>query len=152
MLIRHYRPADWSRLCAIHDAARPHELSAAGLMDAFLTLEQTAAGEGLFDGTLIVAELDDEVQGFAAWHDGELTWLYVDPKRHRSGIGRALLRHVIEANPGRLSTEVLLGNEPALALYLAEGFVITRRADGKLAGNESFAASGYQLSRSSGHP
>jgi ribosomal protein S18 acetylase RimI-like enzyme len=46
-----------------------------------------------------------------------------------------------------LGGEVLVGNESALALYLSEGFKILRRSDGKLAGNESFAASGYVLQR-----
>jgi ribosomal protein S18 acetylase RimI-like enzyme len=46
-----------------------------------------------------------------------------------------------------MSTEVLVGNEPALALYLSEGFKIQRRVDGKLTGNESFVASGYVLQR-----
>jgi ribosomal protein S18 acetylase RimI-like enzyme len=81
MNVRPYSPADWERLCVIHDAARRHELEAAGLADAFLSLEQTA------------------------------------------------------------------GNEPALALYRSEGFVILRRSDGRLTGNEAFAASGYLLQR-----
>jgi ribosomal protein S18 acetylase RimI-like enzyme len=67
---------------------------------------------------------------------------------YRKGVGRFLLQHVIAACSGELQTEVLVGNEAALALYLAEGFVVQQRTDGKLAGNESFAASGYLLSRS----
>jgi ribosomal protein S18 acetylase RimI-like enzyme len=150
MRFRQYVPADWVRLCEIHDAARKYELSAAGLSDAYLTLKQTAHGEGLFDGQLIVAEVNDEVQGFAAFTDGELTWLYVEPRMYRKGVGRALLKHAIAANGGELRTEVLVGNDAALGLYLAEGFVIQHRTDGKLAGNESFAASGYLLTRSKG--
>ncbi len=147
MRIRQYVPADWSRLCEIHDAARKYELSAAGLSDAFLTLEETAQGEGLFDGQVIVADVDNNVRGFAAFTEGELTWLYVEPTMYRKGVGRLLLQHVIAACSGELQTEVLVGNEAALALYLAEGFVVQQRTDGKLAGNESFAASGYLLSR-----
>jgi hypothetical protein len=73
--LRPYAPSDWGPLCIIHDAARRHELQAAGLADAFLSLEQTADNEG---------------------------------------------------------------------------FKILRRADGKLAGNEAFAASGYVLHRNAG--
>jgi len=148
MRIRQYTTDDWNRLCEIHDAARKFELSAAGLLDAFLTLEETAEEEGLFDSQLIVAEVNNKVQGFAAFTEGELTWLYVDPRMYRKGIGRFLLQHVIAACGGKLQTEVLVGNEAALALYLTEGFVVQQRTDGKLAGNESFAASGYLLSRS----
>lgn len=145
--VRPYQAGDWPLLCAIHDAARLHELEASGLLGAFLSLEQTADNEGLFEGEVIVAELAGTVQGFAAFSDDELTWLYVDPAMTRRGIGRRLLQHVIQACGGTLSTEVLLGNEPALALYLSEGLKVRRRVDGRLAGNESFAASGYALER-----
>jgi GNAT superfamily N-acetyltransferase len=148
MRLRAYVAADWAQLCRIHDAARRDELAAAGLEAAFLTLEQTAAGEGLFDGTLIVA-VDESatIHGFAACCDDELTWLYVDPSSYRRGVGRLLLQALIASTQGTLKTEVLVGNEGALALYLACGFRIERRVDGQLTGNESFAASGYLLVR-----
>ena len=147
MRVRAYSPEDWGSLCRIHDAARVQELEAAGLIAAFLSLEQTAENEGLFDGHVVVAEIQGQVCGFAAYSDGELTWLYVDPARYRQGIGRQLLRHAVEASRGNMSTEVLVGNQAALGLYLSEGFEILRRVDGKLAGNEGFAASGYALQR-----
>jgi ribosomal protein S18 acetylase RimI-like enzyme len=149
MRLRPYAPDDWTRLCEIHDAARRDELSAAGLSDAFLTLEQTAQNEGLFDGEVVVAEVDRLIQGFAAFTEGELTWLYVEPRMYRQGVGRALLRQVVAACDGDVQTEVLVGNEAALALYLAEGFTLVQRTDGHLAGHEAFAASGYLLRR---HP
>jgi GNAT superfamily N-acetyltransferase len=147
MHIRPYAPTDWPRLCEIHDQARLIELRGAGLLEAFLTLEQTAENEGLFAADLIVAEAEGQVLGFAAFDDGELTWLYVDPAQQRKGVGRALIRRVIQACPGQVETEVLVGNDGALALYLSEGFVVLHRTDGKLVGNESFAASGYALRR-----
>lgn len=150
MLLRPYAPHDWTRLCEIHDLARLDELRAAGLEAAYLTLAQTAEDEGLFDGAVTVAAVDGEVQGFAATCDGELTWLYVHPAVQRRGIGRALLRHAIGARAGALRAEVLVGNAPALQLYLSEGFAIDERIDGRLAGNARFAASGYRLRRAVG--
>ena len=147
MNLRTYSKSDWDRLCAIHDAARMHELQASGIPKAFLTLEQTAENEGLFDGEVVVAEVEGKVCGFVAYADNELTWLYVDPSSYRQGVGRRLLRHAIGASGGTMTTEVLVGNESALALYLSEGFRIVKRVDGKLTGNEEFAASGYVLSR-----
>lgn len=110
-------------------------------------LEQTADNEGLFDGEVIVAEDQGVVLGFVAFSDGELTWLYVDPLAYRLGIGRELLRHAIDACGRELVAEVLVGNEPALQLYLSEGFKVIKRSDGRLAGNEAFSASGYLLQR-----
>jgi ribosomal protein S18 acetylase RimI-like enzyme len=143
MTLRPYSPTDWERLCLIHDAARVHELEASGLVSAFLTLEATAENEGLFDGEVVVAEIQGQVCGFVAYAEGELTWLYVEPSRYKQGIGKQLLRHAIQASEGNMSTEVLVGNDAALALYLSEGFKIQRRVDGKLTGNEAFPASGY---------
>jgi ribosomal protein S18 acetylase RimI-like enzyme len=147
MKIRPYSPSDWPRLCEIHDAARMDELRASAGTAAFLTLQETAENEGLFDARLDVLEIDGTVAGFVAFSPEELTWLYVEPRYYRRGAGRALLRHAI-ANAGpRLRAEVLEGNEPALRLYLTEGFQIVERVEGRLEGNESFAAIGYRLER-----
>jgi ribosomal protein S18 acetylase RimI-like enzyme len=145
MHIRSYSPADWNRLCEIHDAARKHELEVSGLMEAFLSLEQTAESEGLFEAEILVAEERGEVQGFAAYTKDELTWLYVDPRCYRRGIGRHLVRAVIKASPNPLSLDVLVGNEAALSLYRSEGFSIIKQVSGRLAGNESFPAAAYVL-------
>lgn len=147
MQVREYRESDWPQLCEIHDRARRDELAANGLLDAFLTLQQTAYQEGLFDASIVVAECEGVVKGFAAFSHDELTWLYCHPASYRQGIGRALLRHVIDVCSDTLYTEVLVGNEAALSLYLSEGFQILRKVDGKLAGNERFSASGYYLER-----
>lgn len=145
LLLRPYAESDWPRLCEIHDSARILELRAAGLEAAFLSLEQAAENEGLFDGTVVVADRAGQIEGFVAFSDDELTWLYVDPALHRRGTGRALVRYVLQASKNDLSAEVLLGNEIALSLYRSEGFTVLKRVDGRLTGNEAFAASGYLL-------
>lgn len=122
-------------------------MAAAGLTDAFLTLAETAENEGLFEGTVAIAEQAGMVQGFVAFTSDEMTWLYVDPAAYRQGVGRALLRYALAQTKGTMATEVLVGNEAALQLYLSEGFQIIRQVDGKLTGNETFAASGYILQR-----
>lgn len=143
-VIRAYTEADWPAIARIHDAARLDELRDSVGVEAFLTLEQTAEGEGLFDGLLWVATVDGEVTGFVAFDDGELTWLYVDPARYRHGVGRALLRHALaESGSNRVETTVLAGNPAALGLYLAEGFAIVETRTGRLAGNEDFEATGH---------
>ncbi|MEM9568447.1 MAG: GNAT family N-acetyltransferase, partial [Cyanobacteria bacterium P01_E01_bin.34] len=113
----------------------------------FLTLEQTAETEGLFEANLFVADLSGRVEGFVAFSHDELTWLYVEPDAYRCGIGRALLRYAIMHAGDRISAEVLVGNEPALQLYISEGFSITQTVNGRLCGNDAFAASGYVLER-----
>ena len=143
--IRPYQAADWPRLCEIHDASRLDVLRLTVGTDAFLSLEQTADTEGLFDNKLFVAEVDQRVQGFVAYRDEELAWLYVDPRSYRNGVGRALVRHAVADSAPTMTIELLEGNTPALALYLSEGFTVTERIEGKLVGNEAFAAVGLVL-------
>lgn len=147
MTIRPYKPEDWPRLCCIHDIARLDELRLSAGEAAFLSLEETAETEGLFGGALDVATVDGVVEGFVAYTDDELTWLYVNPARYGEGIGRGLLRHAIARAGPLLKTQALEGNEPALSLYLSEGFCVVERREGRLEGNESFAAVGYLLER-----
>ncbi|MEM9089036.1 MAG: hypothetical protein AAGC93_09860 [Cyanobacteria bacterium P01_F01_bin.53] len=85
--IRPYASADWSRFCDIHDRPRPDELRLTVGEEAFLSLEKTAENEGFFDGKLSVAEIDGVIQGFIAYGDEELTWLYVHPECYRKGVG-----------------------------------------------------------------
>lgn len=143
--IRDYLPSDWTRLQEIHDAARLDELTASVGPEAFLSLEQTYEGEGLFDGAVWVAELDGVVQGFLALADDEVTWMYVSPSCYRRGLGRALLQHALERAGDEVELTVLDGNEPARALYERAGFVLTTTTTGRLAGNEAFAATGHTM-------
>ena len=139
MNIRPCRDDDWPRLCVIHDAARPEELQAAGLTDAFLPLPIAAEREGLFDYRVQVAERDGQVLGFVADDGEELAWLYVDPAARRRGVGQALVAAVQAAQPGGLSLELLEGNAAALAFYRACGFVETSAHGGRMPGNATFA-------------
>lgn len=144
--IRPYRVEDWAAIVRIHDRARRVELSLAGLDEAFIPLEQAAVNEGLFNNTLLVAELDGESAGFAAYNEEELAWLYVLPEKRRCGVGEALTQAVLLQNPSRpLHVEVLLGNEPARRLYEKCGFLLTETATGHMPGNESFEVSAWCL-------
>lgn len=146
-VVRPYDAKDWAALCRIHDAARLDELRLSVGVGAFLDLEATAEPEGLFEGELWVAMIDNDVVGFVAWTDEELTWLYVDPIHYKKGYGRALLQTAIDRAGPALTTQVLEGNTPALALYSAMGFEIIERKEGKLVGNEAFPAVGFTMRR-----
>ena len=112
-------------------------------VEAFLSLEETAEPEGLFSGEVWVALSDGAVAGFGALDGDEVTWLYVDPDRARTEIGRSLLRHLVGRGGNRIEASVLAGNDPAILLYESEGFVIQETKTGRLVGNESFDATGH---------
>jgi ribosomal protein S18 acetylase RimI-like enzyme len=145
MEIRPYEESDWDALADIHDRARVDELRLTVGEEAFLSLEDTAVDEGLFDGELWVAADEGTPAGFVAFKKGAITWLYVDPDRTRRGIGRALLRHALERCGDEVEVSVLEGNDPAIALYEGEGFVITESRAGRLVGNDSFSATGHTM-------
>ncbi|MFE7846203.1 GNAT family N-acetyltransferase [Microbacterium sp. NPDC057407] len=144
IVVRPYEASDWDDISRIHDAARWDELRGAGLVDAYLSLAETYENEGLFDDDVWVAELDRRVAGFLAGSADEITWAYVDPALYRRGVGRALVEHVLARATGPVELEVLEGNS-ARAFYEAVGFVWQSTTTGKLAGNESFRATGHTL-------
>lgn len=110
-----------------------------------MNLEQTAENEELFEGLVLVVEDKVDRLGFIAISDNEITWLYVSPAHQRQGVARLLVRAALESATGPVSLDVLIGNDAALNLYLSEGFEVVKQVNGKLAGNEGFAASGLVL-------
>lgn len=147
LLIRDYVPEDWDAIAHVHDRARLDELWLTVGVHAFRTLAETAQEEGLFDGLLRVAEQGGRVAGFIVIDEGEISWLYTDPDRYRQGIARRLLRHAISISAGEMRVCVLVGNDPALALYRAEGFEIVETRDGNLQGFDDLPARGHVLRR-----
>jgi GNAT superfamily N-acetyltransferase len=143
--LRKYKPENWDTIAAIHDRARLDELKASVGVEAFLSLAETAENEGLFEGEVWVACEGENVVGFVAFAEDEVTWLYVSPDRYRGGIGRTLLRQAIDRCGKVVHTSVLSGNDVALNLYLSEGFEIVETKTGKLNGNEQFPATGHIL-------
>ena len=126
------------------------ELASSVGEEAFLDLAATAEGEGLFDGELWVAVIDEGVVGFVAYDDAEVTWLYVHPDAQRRGTGRALLRralrHAEQSNVTTVEVTVLEAG-PGRGLYESEGFTLTETRTGPLVGNEAFTATGHILHR-----
>ena len=91
--------------------------------DAIVIPEEQIAG-----GLMFVAEIHDEMAGFAAIEprpdgDVDLDALFVDPRLQRQGIGRALVDHCARIAQGRGSKAIqVVGNPHAAAFYEASGF------------------------------
>jgi [ribosomal protein S18]-alanine N-acetyltransferase len=79
----------------------------------------------------LVARVDHVVAGYAGLmlvgEDAHVTTIAVEPTRHRQQIGTRLLlvlsRAAIERGARNLTLEVRVGNEPAIGMYRAFGFV-----------------------------
>lgn len=125
--VRGLEPADRDAVKALHARCFP---------DAFAM--DDAVLDNLFRhpyGVHLVAEIDDEIVGFAGAIHGarpraRLLTLHVDPDARRSGVATALLdglEHRLTARKAhRLELEVHVDNDAAQRLYEARGFEVER--------------------------
>lgn len=149
MNIRSYIKSDWNDLCKVHDLARSDELKSASLESAFLPLEVAAKREGLFEYEILVADCGNEVQGFIAYDDEEIAWLYVNPKMYRKGVGKALVEKALALSNASFTIEVLEGNSSALNFYKRCGFNEVGMDSGLMPGNENYTVTVHLLSNGS---
>ena len=82
-----------------------------------------------------VWEADGLVVGFIALLGAEVGALFVDPRFHRAGIGRALMDWA-RALRGELEVEVFTANTLGRAFYASYGFTLIRRTIHESAGLE----------------
>jgi [ribosomal protein S18]-alanine N-acetyltransferase len=83
----------------------------------------------------VVAESDQQVIGYAGlWfdgHDAQVMTLATAPARQGQGVGRALLRalldRAVELGAEQVFLEVRVDNDPAIHLYRTEGFDVMGR-------------------------
>ncbi|WP_417763249.1 GNAT family N-acetyltransferase [Shewanella sp.] len=94
----------------------------------------------------MVAECDNEVQGFIAFDNEEIAWLYVNPKMYRKGVGKALLEKALAINNSPFSIEVLEGNSSALNFYKRCGFKEIGMDSGLMPGNGNYTVTVHLLS------
>ncbi|MDX6490389.1 MAG: hypothetical protein QOD43_634 [Gaiellaceae bacterium] len=97
--------------------------------DTIPPLIETVHGLRTSEENFLGAFVDDRLTGVVSWKfDGEtidIHRLAIDPSFFRRGIGVALVRAVLSAEPNARRSIVQTGaaNEPAKALYRGEGFV-----------------------------
>jgi GNAT superfamily N-acetyltransferase len=85
-------------------------------------------------GTVVVAEREGEVVGFAEPCDGWLHALYVAPSAQGAGVGSALFERSMALQPNGFDLWVFQRNTRALDFYARYGCVEVRRTGGT--GNE----------------
>ena len=81
-------------------------------------------------GTVVVAERDGNVVGFAEPSGGWLHALYIAPSAQGSGVGSALFEHSMTLQPGGFDLWVFQRNTRALDFYARYGCVKIRRTNG----------------------
>ena len=76
----------------------------------------------------VVVDDDDHPYAFMGMTGSNVDSLFVDPERHRTGAGRALIEHARKLHPGGLTVDVNEDNGQAIAFYERMGFRTTRRS------------------------
>ena len=80
-------------------------------LDALDLQERIGRWRNWIKADVFVAVDDDgNIVGFSRVNDGEISHVYVDPHRQRSGAGRLLLDAVVDASGGNASLWVLEDN------------------------------------------
>ena len=110
-----------------HEACAAIYLAAAPLAFPWLpadAIRREQLDEALREEELWIAERDGAVAGFVAIYlpDGFIHSLYVDPARHRQGIGQALLELAFRRCGGRAELKCQEGNRGACAFYTRLGW------------------------------
>lgn len=126
--MRPFEPADRRPLAAIHDAASRHAFPWAHLpLTDELEFDRITEGEDI-----LVAEVDGVQSAYSAvWvADHFVHHFYVDPGRHRAGIGRALMQATLLRHGEALSLKCAERNRSARKFYRAAGWVETDEPGG----------------------
>lgn len=145
ILLRKYKYSDWEAISKIHDKARLDELRGTVNLNVFIPLSTAAFNEGLFNGEIIIAEIENEVTGFIGFNNKTIDWLYVSPTHYKKGIGSALIEDALSKVKDEIRIAVLKNNIPALNLYKKMGFTEERTFKAPMIGAEEFEAEGIAL-------
>jgi len=124
-VIRRYRSEDLEDVVTVWAAASA--VAHPFLSAEFLALERhNIANVYLPDAETWVWEPEGQVVGFVSLLGNEVGALFVDPKFHRRGIGRALMDHALELRR-ELEVEVFTENVIGRAFYARYGFELMQR-------------------------
>ena len=133
MILRLARPEDAAAIAVVHRLAMRISLP-------FLPELHTAEEDLAFvrdrlsaTNTVWVAEVEGEVAGYIAFHEGWIDHLFIHPDHQGAGLGPALLDKALE-DGGERKLWTFQKNARARAFYEARGFVVEMFTDG--AGNE----------------
>lgn len=110
------------------DLAKPDELATGGVAESFVPLAEDEGRHADFAKSWVyVWDEGGRILGFVGHKGAYIGWMFVDPAAFRRGIGRALLRHVLERIDGEPFLWSMKDNQAALGLYAIEGSVITEQ-------------------------
>ena len=123
--IRKYNTQDWSEIVRLFNAAKPDELKGSVEADQIVGLEHDYVLLNSFrESNIFVAEINQEIIGYVGNHGNLISFLFVDPRYYRKGIGSELLRFIMPYAGKDAWLLTAKSNVPAISLYKSFGFSI----------------------------
>lgn len=118
------------------NAIRVARLSDVGPILDFDYFDHDPARE-ISEGRMLVAELGGRITGFVSWQPNGfvgrnyVTFLYVDERERRNGLGRQLLRAAtVQLDCGRLFVSTEVNNKAMIQLLASDGWVEAGTVEG----------------------
>ncbi|AOW12115.1 acetyltransferase [Hydrogenophaga crassostreae] len=120
MKIRQYETADLAAVLSSWEAAT--RLAHPFMTNEFIAQEKTNVAELYIPNTdTWVAEIDGSVEGFVALIGNEVGAIFLQPRQHGKGVGRALMDKAKELH-GSLEVQVFKDNPIGRNFYARYGF------------------------------
>ncbi|MDG2169758.1 MAG: GNAT family N-acetyltransferase [Opitutales bacterium] len=137
MTIRPYQSSDLDAVLSSWENAT--RLAHPFMTDAFIAQERKNTTEIYLPNTdTWVIEIDDSVQGFIALMGNEVGAIFVRPRYHRRGAGKALMDKARDLH-GNLEVEVFKVNSSGRAFYKRYGFKFMEEKIHEPTDNQSYA-------------
>ena len=120
MIIREYKESDLQQV--LNSWEQSTRLAHEFMSDEFIAQERKNVAEIYLPSTETwVAEIDGEVKGFISLMGNEVGAIFLHPKYHGHGIGKALMDHAKNIHDS-LEVEVFKKNFIGYSFYLKSGF------------------------------
>ena len=134
-MIRSYTDKDWEQICEIYDLSKPDEFK--DIVEPTLITplsEDDRMIQYFHDSDIMVYEIQNKVVGFIGQKAEFVSWLFIHPKYRRRGIGRILLKELLNSSECSFTLNLVKTNKVAMELYSSMGFEITKEFQGNMYG------------------
>jgi putative acetyltransferase len=125
MTIRKYRSTDFSEILKIYSLTKLEELRFEAEEFHFLSLELDEKRFKAFKECEVFVYEKSEIFGYCAFLGNEIRALFVLPQFQGKGIGKSMLKFMLEKIAGKASLNLVASNAPAKRLYESFGFGVT---------------------------
>lgn len=135
--IREYKEDDWGKVLEIFNEGKRYELKGSVDVQEIIPLNKdNVLLKSFYESTIIVAENDNDILGFAGYNEELVSFLFVDSKYYKKKIGSTLLENILSKTGKKAWLLVAKTNISAQKLYKKYKFQIVESFIGNYNGNK----------------